>query len=334
MGIKRGVSLYSYQHEYFHHKMNLEDCIKAVADMGATGVEIIPEQMINEYPNLSDEFLAKWHGWMKKYNTTPTCVDAFLDMLLYKNRILSDKECIGLMERDLKVAHQLGCYCIRTLAMTPARIIEQSLPLAEKYHVKIGIEIHSPINIESAWFNPYKALIEKYGSKWFGIIPDMGIFEKIPSPIHQERAIRDGANRKVVEYITKAVLDKVPVKDIVIEIDKMGANAMDKQWLNRATASGADTTVAMGRVYNNPEVLKKHKDYIIHIHGKFYNMLPDCTDDCLDYEAVIPVLREIGFEGCISSEYEGNRTIEDAYEVNSVEQVTRQHKMFQKLGIA
>ena len=77
--IKRGVSLYSYQEEYFLRKMNLEDCIKAVSDMGATGIEIIPEQMINEYPNLSDEFLEKWFGWMKKYNVEPTCADGFLE---------------------------------------------------------------------------------------------------------------------------------------------------------------------------------------------------------------------------------------------------------------
>ena len=31
MGIKRGVSLYSYQEEYFLRKMNLEDCLKAVS---------------------------------------------------------------------------------------------------------------------------------------------------------------------------------------------------------------------------------------------------------------------------------------------------------------
>jgi sugar phosphate isomerase/epimerase len=324
MRIKRGVSLYSYQHEYFHHTMKLEDCIKAVADMGATGVEVIPEQMINEYPDLSGEFLEKWHGWMKKYNTVPTCADAFLETLLYKNRVLSDRECVDLMERDLKVASQLGCFVIRTLCTTPVRIIERSLPLAEKYKVKIGLEIHAPLNIETSWFDPYQALIDKYGSKWFGIIPDMGIFEKVPSPIHQERAIRDGGNARIIEYITKAVIDKVPVDKIGVEIDKMGANAVDKQWLFRATVR---------RLYTNPQALKKHKDYIFHIHAKFYNMRDNFTDDCLDYESVIPILKEIGYDGFLSSEYEGNRTIEDAYEVNSVEQVTRQHKMFQNMGI-
>lgn len=321
MGIKRGVSLYSYQQEYFLHKMNLEDCIKAVAAMGATGVEIIPEQMVNEYPYLSEEFLEKWFGWMQQYGTTPTCADAFSEALLFKNRVLSDSELIDLMERDLRVASQLGCYVIRTLCTTPMRIIEASLPIAEKYHVKIGLEIHAPLDLASDWFKPYQDLIDRRGHEWFGIIPDMGIFEKVPSRIHQERAIRDGAHQKIAEYITEAYLNQVPQDKTASDIEKMGANEFDYGWLTRAYRS----------LYTNPEELRKHKDYIFHVHAKFYDMLPDCTDDCLDYARVVEVLKDIGYEGYLSSEYEGNRTIEDAFEVDSVEQVRRQHEMFQRM---
>lgn len=321
MGIKRGVSLYSYQEEYFLHKMDLEACIKAVSDMGATGVEIIPEQMINEYPNLSDEFLAKWFGWMKKYNTTPTCMDAFLETLLFKNRTLSDGEQLDLMERDLKVASQLGCFVIRSLCLTPTRIIERSLPLAEKYGVKIGLEIHAPLNLDSPWFDPYQELIAKCGSEWFGIIPDMGVFEKVPSRIHRERIIREGASQKVTDFITQAFLNKESRAAIEKEMNRMGANSQDRRWLSYCFRA----------LYTNPEVLRKHKDYIFHIHAKFYDMMPDDTDDCLDYETVVPILKDIGYEGYLSSEYEGNRTIQDAFPVDSVEQVSRQHRMFERL---
>lgn len=321
MGIKRGVSLYSYQEEYFLHKMNLEDCIAAVSAMGATGVEIIPEQMINEYPNLSDEFLEKWFGWMKKYSTTPTCMDAFLESLLFKNRILSDGEQLDLMERDLKVASQLGCFCIRSLVLTPVRIIERSLPLAEKYNVKIGLEIHAPLNLDSPWFEPYQQIIDKYGDQWFGIIPDMGVFEKTPSRIHRERMVRDGAQEKVTQYITGAFLAQESRAAIEKEMDKMGANDMDRRWL----------TYCYRSLYTNPEVLRKYKNNIFHVHAKFYDMLPDDTDDCLDYDNVVRILKEIGYEGYLSSEYEGNRTIQDAFPVDSVKQVSRQHRMFQRM---
>jgi sugar phosphate isomerase/epimerase len=318
--IKRGVSLYSYQEEYFHRKMKLEDCIKAVSDMGATGVEIIPEQMVNEYPNLSDAFLEKWFGWMKRYKVTPTCADAFSEALMFKNRILSDGELVDLMERDLKVASQLGCFVIRTLCTTPMRIIEKSLPLAEKYNVKIGLEIHAPLDLDSSWFDPYQSLIDKCGSKWFGIIPDMGVFQLKPSRIQADRAVRDGANAKIVEYINQAYEEKSAKEKVQADIQKMGANPVDFGWLG-----------AVYRIlHTNPQVLKKHKDYIFHIHAKFYNMLEDCTDECMDYENVVKVLQEIGYNGYLSSEYEGNRTLHDAFPVDSVEQVSRQHKMFKR----
>lgn len=319
--IKRGVSLYSYQEEYFLRKMKLEDCIKAVSDMGATGIEIIPEQMINEYPNLSDEFLEKWFGWMKKYGVTPTCADAFSEDLMFKNRVLSTDELVDLMERDLKVASQLGCYVIRVLCTTPMRVIEKSLPIAEKYGVKMGLEIHAPLDLSSPWFDPYQKLIDRTGSKWFGIIPDMGVFQTKPSIIHYERAIRDGANAKIVEYINQAYITKTAKAKVAADIEKMGANAFDFGWLNSVYRI----------LYTDPQVLKKHKDYIFHIHAKFYNMLADNEDDCLDYEGVVSVLKEIGYDGYLSSEYEGNRTIQDAFEVDSVEQVSRQHEMFKRM---
>jgi hypothetical protein len=46
---------------------------------------------------------------------------------------------------------------------------------------------------------------------------------------------------------------------------------------------------------------------------------------------IVPVLVDGGFDGYLSSEYEGNRHIQDAYPVDSVEQVRRQHAMFARL---
>lgn len=321
--IQRGVSLYSYQEEYFLRTMNLEDCVKAVSDLGATGVEIIPEQMCNEYPALSPEFLRTWHGWMEKYQVRPTCADAFSEALLFKNRVLSDDELVALMERDLKVAHDLGCFVIRTLCTTPMRIIERSLPLAKKHGVKIGLEIHAPLDLGSSWFDPYQDLIDRVGTEWFGIIPDMGVFELRPSRIKADRAVRDGANAKVVQYINEAYEAKADLKKVRGDVAKMGANAQDLAWLNQVSRI----------LHTDPQVLKKHKGHIFHVHAKFYDMREDGTDENLDYDAVVPVLKEIGYDGWLSSEYEGNRTIDDAFPVDSVEQVRRQHAMFQRLGV-
>ena len=128
--IKRSVSLYSYQEEYYLGKMSLEDCIRAAAEAGATGIELLGEQMIDEFPNITDKFKEQWFGWMKKYGVEPTCYDAFLENHIYDNRTLTLKEQIKMMERDIKIAGSLGFKTLRTLVSTPMDVIEGSLECA------------------------------------------------------------------------------------------------------------------------------------------------------------------------------------------------------------
>jgi hypothetical protein len=71
--------------------------------------------------------------------------------------------------------------------------------------------------------------------------------------------------------------------------------------------------------------------HFVHIHAKFYEMLPDYTEYSIAYDEVVPVLIEGGYNGYLSSEYEGNRHIQDIHEVDSVEQVRREQEMFKRL---
>ncbi len=60
-------------------------------------------------------------------------------------------------------------------------------------------------------------------------------------------------------------------------------------------------------------------------------MLDDGTEYSIPYDKIIPVLIEGNFDGYLSSEYEGNRHIQDAHPVDSIEQVRRQQAMFARL---
>ena len=71
--------------------------------------------------------------------------------------------------------------------------------------------------------------------------------------------------------------------------------------------------------------------YFHHIQAKFYEMDDDCADPSIAYDEVIAELAAGGWNGYLSSEYEGNRWIQDAQEVDSREQVRRQHVMFRRL---
>ena len=57
------------------------------------------------------------------------------------------------------------------------------------------------------------------------------------------------------------------------------------------------------------------------MHAKFTDMNDDHTEPHIPWESIIPVLREGGFRGYLSSEYEGERTLYRASDVLRRQQV-------------
>ncbi|SSH21984.1 Uncharacterised protein [Klebsiella quasipneumoniae] len=70
---------------------------------------------------------------------------------------------------------------------------------------------------------------------------------------------------------------------------------------------------------------------IHNIHAKFYEMTDEISEWSIPYDEIFRVLQKGGYEGYVCSEYEGNRWVEDAQEVDSLEQVRRQQLMFCRL---
>ena len=69
-GPKRGVALYSYSAEFGFEK-TLEDCFEDLKDMGATGVEILANTHIENYPYPTDAWVDKWFALCDKYQVEP-----------------------------------------------------------------------------------------------------------------------------------------------------------------------------------------------------------------------------------------------------------------------
>ncbi len=319
--IKRGVSLYSFQEEYFLRKLSLEDCIAKAAAMGAYGIEIIGEQMVPGFPKLTDEFLEQWFGWMKKYSTIPVCHDMFLDFKKFKGRKLTQDEQLQSIIRDLQFANKLGCKVMRVIVSTTPELMMLAAPYAEKYDVKMGIEVHSPWHIDNAWMKRHYEAMEKCGSTHLGFIPDMGTYTKKLPRILIDNLLRKGATKEVAVYVSENYENGVLSEYIVGEVSTMSSNPID-QMLAAQTRFYS---------YTNPKQLLPYMNRIFHIHAKFYEMIDDETEYSIPYEEVIAVLKEGGYNGYLCSEYEGNRHIQDAFEVDSVEQVRRQQAMFKKL---
>ncbi len=370
--IKRGVSFYSYQQTQFFKQLDLEGQIKELTQnlYGADGIELLDEMSIPKYPNPTKEFLDNWYSWLSKYNAKPVTMDVFMDVLQYRDHVMSYHECAERLMCDIRLAKKLGFKNVRTLAVVPLEIMVEALPVAEECDIKIGKEIHSPIPLHGQYVQEIAEYVDKTGTKHLGIVPDMGIFQFQPSEVALEWMIRHGASREATEVLTQACLDiKNGIGPLVdadmslvtggnVEVNfhqfiKTGETTpyfkkafeaiVDMTKARIAQPTNMDYEVAFQCLLysrSKPEDLVKLMKYIVSIHGKFYHMSEiagkpgQYEDKSIDYAGPNEAIKKAGYEGYFNSEYEGQRRFQDLpfdQLANEVEQVRMHQEMMKRL---
>ncbi len=346
--IRQSVSLYSYQDEYYDGVLDLEGCLKETAAAGAEGVELLAEQMIKQFPIpiYREKFRDMWYGWLEKYQLRPSCYDAFLENRIYDNRMLSLGEQAEMMRRDLKCAALLGFPCVRTLVSTPIPVIEESLSYAEEVGVAIGLEVHAPFSLNSTWAEGYLEKFDRSGSKYryFGFIPDMGIFCRQIPDVVEEKWRRAGASEEAIRLINEdygARVEKGFVKiEYALDLGKANmryriANGFAEltEKLKDIRASQADfgyLDASYKYSWSDPQDLEDNISRIYHVHAKCYNTHEDLTETAVAIPEVVRALKRAGYEGYLSTEYEGGESLRDALPVNGIEQVRRHQAALRK----
>jgi sugar phosphate isomerase/epimerase len=329
--IKRSVSLYSFQEDYFHHRITLEQIIATCGRLGIPGIEILGDQMIRGYPNISDEFVRQWHSWMEKYGVEPVCLDNFLDWNKYKGRVMTEAEQIESMTLDILNAQKLSIPIIRVIHDVKPEVVEKLAPVAEKHKVKLALEIHAPSDLDTPFEVEFIKMVRRVQSEYIGFAVDFSLYTKRLPRVVSERYKREGMKPEIIDYLVNAynshtlhdahTLHGAENDDLPVTIMKMGGREIDIMWAFMGTHM----------IYSDPRKMLDSMQYIYHIHGKFWEMLPDLTEYSIPYAEIIPVLVEGGYKGWISSEYEGNRWIHDALPVDSAGQVHLHQQMLKKL---
>lgn len=331
MTIKRGVSLYSYQDEYVRGILDLEGCIAAAAAQGAFGIETLAEQMMPGYPfpggpDLSAAFYDHWHILMERYETTPTVHDMFLDTKRYASRPLNHDEMVESLKRDIRHTAKLGAQGIRVIVNTPPEVVESAASYARDHGVWMGIEIHSPFSFDDEWIRKHLDVASRVGTDVVGCVPDLGIFVHRLPRVLVDRALRDGADPDTIHTIVDTYDSRGDVIGLFSQLEQKGVDPVTLGLARNATFM----------IAADPRCLVEHAEFIKHVHAKFYEMIPVegssyWHEYSIPYHLIIPALVEAGFEGYLSSEYEGNRHIEDAFTVDSVSQVQEHQRMLAAL---
>ncbi|NUO45378.1 MAG: sugar phosphate isomerase/epimerase, partial [Streptomyces sp.] len=156
-GLKYGVSLYSYSGDLYT-SMSLQDAMADIADLGATGIEILGEGNIPSYPRPGTEWIRAWHKLLDQYGLTPTNYGSWVDTAMWRDRDLTVQEGQAQLETDLRLAKELGFTSVRpkfgvvSADLEPHPIwrpaVERVLDLAADLDIVICPEIHSPTPIQ------------------------------------------------------------------------------------------------------------------------------------------------------------------------------------------
>lgn len=371
MGIKCGVDFYSYQQAQFFKQLDLEGMMKEAASIpGVTGFEMLDEQSLH-YPNPDPKFIDTWFEWLDEYKLEPVTMDVFGDVLQFRDHVMTVHELAERLMHDIRLAHKLGFKNVRTLATTPLEVMTLAVPVAEELGMRIGKEIHAPISLHGQYVNEILEYVEHTGTKALGIVPDWGIFAFRPSEVVLDWYVRQGAKRKTCDLVDQLCMDNYTGKsdelsridmslytagnvesffhrylkegdapaDLVPAFQKMEALVKE----NVEGYTGIDFEV-MGQALlltrADPEELRDLLPHLVNFHGKFYNMSEDpehpgeYIDKAIDYAGPIRVLKEIGYEGYINTEYEGQRRFQDRTEkelISEVDQVRKQQAMMRRL---
>lgn len=307
--IKRGMTIYSFKQLVAEGKLTWGEAIGNAAHLGITGMELLGQLFFRDCPEPHEDDIKAWKDLMWKYGTKTVCHDFFVDKTMYKGRNVTLREAADIVRRHLKFSAAIDCPIMRIGGTFDPRLFAEVAPMCEDYGVKLGVEIH---NGSSSWILPdiqeTIETIRKKNSPYLGIIPDMSMFQ-----LHIQDAAyfvagarRQGVNPELIEQM-KAAYETDTMAEYVERCNRM---------LNETSDPAEQSFLIQCRrtEYHDPKTLLEHMPYIVHIHGKFWEMDENYEETSIDYPGVLPVLVEGGYDGYISAEYEGGAPNGDYFE--------------------
>ncbi|MCR5082745.1 MAG: sugar phosphate isomerase/epimerase [Parasporobacterium sp.] len=328
MGIKTSVSLYSLQYQYLLGKMNLDEIIGFVKSIGADGIELLPDQMLHGTPTPSEETYEMWDKIIAKHKIGLACDDIFLNTNLYLNRTLTKRECVDLMKQEILMAHRLGFKAMRLVSFIPAWILAPCLETAEKYDVSMNIEIHGGLGFDCPKTEEYINEMMRLDSPYVGIVPDTSLFcRRAPKIVTEYCDSMFGLNPDLVKYVDEVFASGT---DFFALSEKIGID-MDPKLKSLIKCPGDEFYARNLNGYENRPLscMDGLEKYIKHFHFKLYRMEEDGTECAINFREVLEYLHIFGYEGYVSTEYEGNRWILPGNEIPEKEQVMAHQKHIQ-----
>jgi sugar phosphate isomerase/epimerase len=302
--MKLGITLYSLTLEYRAGKYTFEELVRKAGKLGFGPLEIVGFQSIREYPNISDGFATRFRRLLDDAGLELSSLGANVDSARRRDRLMTDEETVDYLAVQVEAAAKLGFPVLRIQFGARPAAIRAIAPIAERAGVKLGMEIHAPHHVDHPTVVALRELYEEIDSPFLGFIPDFGAsVSALPAgAVEQQRAL--GTPEEIIELIVRtwkeahdgAVDPFAARRRLLADVEAAGGGAEAIGFAWRAlTLWGAQPP---GRW---AEIMPR----VVHVHGKFFDIDAHGNEPSVPYAELVRVFHDAGYDGTVSSEWEG-----------------------------
>jgi len=326
-GPQVGVTLYSFTNEWLTRQFELDTLMAEVARRGmGPNIEIIGFQSFREFPDVSDDYAAKFKDLVAKTGLNPVSCAINSDRFLKPGQQpIDDASLVEYHKRQLRSAKKTGFDLVRYPCALPVHLLPEIAPYAEELDIRMGVEVHAPMWAGHPAVQAYGEMYDKLDTPVLGWIPDFGgTASRIPESM-LNAARKAGADESLLDKLKEVWLEDGMSHE---KAGRLREWAMEN---GHAPAHIQAASLAFFILSNNdPKSWEALVDRTIHIHGKFYGVDDNGVEEAIDYETILPLFRDGGFTGTLVSEWEGH-----AYDTrDAFDQVERHQKMCRRIFAA
>jgi sugar phosphate isomerase/epimerase len=320
-----GTTLFALTNEWLSRRYSLEQLVGRLAGLGVgPGLELVGFQSIRGYPQVAREFERTFARLLDEHGLQPSCLSANIDFARRPDRLMSPEEVKETLSEQIEAARILGFPVVRAQKLDDD-LYEWAAALAERAGVKLGIEIHAPLFVDHPMVLGLRELFDRIDSPALGFIPDWSA-TMTALPVGQLRAFeRNGLTRGQTDFLR--------------ELWERGGSPHElfEEFAERAQGEGA-TPEAVGQARtvftmfarNDPARWLEIMPRVIHVHAKFYELEVDGSDRSVPHAQLVSVLRQGGYDGFVSSEWEAHAWA-DLEDADGFEMVRRHQELYRKL---
>ncbi|GAA3756891.1 hypothetical protein GCM10022240_07160 [Microbacterium kribbense] len=306
----QGVTLYSFTRAFHGREYDLEALIRKVGAEGyGPGLEIIGFSSFRGFPEIDDAYSGRFRDLVAEVGLVQTSLAVNADIGIHRDRLLDQDELIEYMRRQIEAAAKLGFPIARVqISITPDSM-EALAPIAERYGVTLALEVHADQYASHPRILALRDRYEKVGSPFLGFTADWGATVSGFAPSLLEAYRRRGASEELLGKVV-ALWDEFhragPPADQADHEQRFG-RFIGLAAQNGRPDLGIDFGINGTGLFGPAPVEDwlEIMPWIRHVHGKFFGIDENHEEPSVPVRGLVKLLVDNGYDGAISSEYEG-----------------------------